>query len=544
MKTFFKYQLILTTFFISLSLFICCRSTKNEVIEEPSYSLPSLVQIGPDEFEIDSKDLLTAIQYFRTGTYTFYKVYGNMSNDDYNDISRTMNWKRRDLNWQSYVSLDLSQVTGLTYIEGTWDWISLIIPTSVTKFGEDSRLFNVKISEDNNNFINENAVLYSKDKSILYLYSPEKTDKTFNIPSSVTKIWSYAFADNQYIRNIYVPGSVLYIGTDAFMNPNIQTLKFEDKENWIAHHNFDSTILNVRPEDLEIVQNYLISQITFGPELLQDSKLYKPGYESIINNQAVAQVTKETKQEKTDHEKKINLPAEVSKNRLSVKSVEGGVEITIDTRGLDDWRDSDGWLIERNSGIRVQFIKRDIVTFIYPFTEPGTAANFWVINTDDSIQIMPTSGIGNPMKKLFQETKIETTYDKTENEFYGYINSKAKSADDLFNTAYALNNKYIVYLEFYVRAVKYNSTAAAYAAIGFNKPAGLFPDWLKNRADYYSFEEINTKKFKTNFYNSMNLNEYDSYYAELQVRYEDVDYEKDQRVTFYISGPISDTKYF
>lgn len=543
-------QILLCILAFSITFFISCNSTnqKSSARTNTYYD-----ENGQLIIEISSSELGPAIDAYNDTIKVIYKVNGNMTNEDFQRIVNKINNKRREWSWQSYIGLDLSKVKGLTRISDTWDLTTLTIPVSVFEFGDNSTLENVIISKNNTNFVFDNGILYSKDKSILYLYS-RKSESTFTVPDTVKKIWAYSFSNNPDIKNIKIPESVVYIGTDAFRNPQIESISYEDKKNWTAHKNFYNTDIEISGDDLENVQNYLINQITFDSELLQNSYLFKSEHKGVSNNLADQNALYKTdNQENSSNTKEdntvsfipmepvaddeISLPHEATNGWISAKSIDDGVIITIDYTEHPRGQDMDGWLVENNSGIRVQFLKKDIVSFIYPFTEPGIPADFWLIGADSSVKIMPTGGIGNPMKKAFNEIKIDSNFNSKKKKFYGSIETTAQSANDFFDTDYAIKNKYLVYLECYVRVVNTYSTAAAYSAIGFKEPKGLFPDWFNNRKGYYSFETMNKNNFETDFYNSLNLKEFDSFYTEIQARYED-----EQRTNFYISGPQSNKK--
>ena len=76
--------------------------------------------------------------------------------------------------------------------------------------------YNVDIS--NKNYIAENGVLYSKDKSILCSYPRGKKDSSYDIPNSVTSIGNYAFSGCTSLMNIQLPDNITSIGIYAFAN--------------------------------------------------------------------------------------------------------------------------------------------------------------------------------------------------------------------------------------------------------------------------------------------------------------------------------------
>ncbi|MBP5603459.1 MAG: leucine-rich repeat protein [Treponema sp.] len=211
--------------------------------------------------DVTVSQLTNEINSYAGDNYIIYKVSGSMSNDEYRTIANLINNKRRDWNWNNYVGLDLSAVTGLTKISSSWCLFSLTIPSSVSELSDSDGVDNIIIPSDNPNFKYVDGSLYSADETILYKYPDNKTIESFEIPSTVTKIWSEAFSMNSNIKSITIPANVVYIGWAAFDNSNIQTLTFKNKENWMGRNNND-TVSMINPEDLEKVENYRWNQDT------------------------------------------------------------------------------------------------------------------------------------------------------------------------------------------------------------------------------------------------------------------------------------------
>ena len=74
----------------------------------------------------------------------------------------------------------------------------ITIPDSVTRIGigicsDCDNLTSIEVSTSNNNFIEIEGVLYSKNKTILYQYPNGKEDKLYSIDSKTTTILDYAF---------------------------------------------------------------------------------------------------------------------------------------------------------------------------------------------------------------------------------------------------------------------------------------------------------------------------------------------------------------
>lgn len=209
--------------------------------------------IKPEIKTITIAQLADELDNYQAGKYTVYKLSGQMSNSEYDQVQNLINNKKNTVwNNEKYVGLDLSGVTGLTKIDCTWGLMSLTIPSSVVDFGDSAQFREIKISDDNTNFIYEDGIIYSKAKTSLYYYLETNPAASFEIPSGVKKIWSAAFCWNEYIKNITIPESVEFIGMAAFETDSLETLTFKDKQNWFAS---DGDV-PVSPEDLEDPANY------------------------------------------------------------------------------------------------------------------------------------------------------------------------------------------------------------------------------------------------------------------------------------------------
>jgi hypothetical protein len=101
---------------------------------------------------------------------------------------------------------------------------SVTIPNSVTSIGNSAlnncnNLITIEIANDNTAYSTEDGVLYNKDKSVLILYLPAKTNTSFVIPNSVTTIGSMSFY-NGILTEITIPASVINFGGNAFSGSN------------------------------------------------------------------------------------------------------------------------------------------------------------------------------------------------------------------------------------------------------------------------------------------------------------------------------------
>lgn len=65
-------------------------------------------------------------------------------------------------------------------------------------------LESINVDINNPNYCIENDVVYNKDKTVLILYPPFKSDTVFTIPETVTTIYIHAFEENSYMETIRI----------------------------------------------------------------------------------------------------------------------------------------------------------------------------------------------------------------------------------------------------------------------------------------------------------------------------------------------------
>lgn len=96
---------------------------------------------------------------------------------------------------------------------------SITLPATLKEYSnpfmECTSLEYITVASDNDTFISENGVLYSKDKTKLYC-CPPSYQYNYTIPDTVTNIMEGAFASQIKLSKIAVPDSVTYIGDWAF----------------------------------------------------------------------------------------------------------------------------------------------------------------------------------------------------------------------------------------------------------------------------------------------------------------------------------------
>ena len=98
---------------------------------------------------------------------------------------------------------------------------SITIPNSVTSIGNDVfngciSLTSINVDSNNEKYMSDNGVLYTKDKKTLIQYPSKKEGTEYLILQGVESIGEFAFSDCRSLTNITIPNSVTSIGDDAF----------------------------------------------------------------------------------------------------------------------------------------------------------------------------------------------------------------------------------------------------------------------------------------------------------------------------------------
>lgn len=109
------------------------------------------------------------------------------------------------------------------------------IPKEIEKVAEGAFLNNaalkaITVAEGNANYIAENGVLYTKDKTTLVAYPAGKTDETFTLPESVTAVAACAFAGNAKLTEVSLPANVKTLGEGAFSGSALKVLTINAEE--------------------------------------------------------------------------------------------------------------------------------------------------------------------------------------------------------------------------------------------------------------------------------------------------------------------------
>lgn len=93
---------------------------------------------------------------------------------------------------------------------------SIYIPATVNDIYSNSitaciSLESITVDENNQYYSSQDGVLFNKEKSVLMTYPAGKTDVSYNVPDTVWKVEEYAFDYSQYLKNVTIPASVMWI---------------------------------------------------------------------------------------------------------------------------------------------------------------------------------------------------------------------------------------------------------------------------------------------------------------------------------------------
>lgn len=99
--------------------------------------------------------------------------------------------------------------------------INIRIPSSVTSigfyvFGDCNRLSSIEVDENNQNYMDDNGVLYTKDKMELIKYPEGKIQSDYTVLSDTVSIGSMAFYNSYMLTSIEISNSVKLIKWGAF----------------------------------------------------------------------------------------------------------------------------------------------------------------------------------------------------------------------------------------------------------------------------------------------------------------------------------------
>ncbi len=136
----------------------------------------------------------------------------------------------------SFVNLKIGkgvETLGMAAFNGCTSLETVEIPAGVEVIGERcfgacDILKEIKVSADNENYTDEDGVLYNKSKTELIRYPNGKADVVFEIPSGVKTIGANAFS-NSSLKRVVIPNTVTSIDGSAFAyNYNLDSVVIPD----------------------------------------------------------------------------------------------------------------------------------------------------------------------------------------------------------------------------------------------------------------------------------------------------------------------------
>lgn len=167
-------------------------------------------------------------------------------------------------------------------------------------------LESINVNINNPNYCIEDNVIYNKDKTILILYPPFKSDTVFTIPETVTTISLHAFEENSYMETIRINDNMESVRV-LYGLTNIKNFEFYNSTGAIpeTQHGYkvltnentgkkylyrNSTLIKVPVDETSTVGCPSFSAITYGTfdnctklEEIDLSLSYNLGYKTFYN---------------------------------------------------------------------------------------------------------------------------------------------------------------------------------------------------------------------------------------------------------------------
>ena len=130
------------------------------------------------------------------------------------------------------------------------------------------------------------GIIYDKNKTTIVCYPQGQTNYLFSIPSTVTKVSSYAFTYSQRLSSVFISANVDTIGYSAFYKSNIKSIILSSNVKYIDMLAFsecvylsDITVFWNNPSDVTLNNGrpgyddvfFLVNKNTDIPELQQQA---------------------------------------------------------------------------------------------------------------------------------------------------------------------------------------------------------------------------------------------------------------------------------
>ena len=177
-----------------------------------------------DKYQVDNSGALIDIGknillYFPPDSDIYFRMphfierIGKMAFQDSSIVGIIFNKKLRSIGQEAFAGCDMLHLT---------------IPAGVSEIGEGAFYMCGKVDVDKNNrdFIFDKGALIDVKNKILLHHHSDYQNKTYKIPSSVSIIGIYAFAESSLFK-VTIPGSVKQINREAFADSVVDEIIFD-----------------------------------------------------------------------------------------------------------------------------------------------------------------------------------------------------------------------------------------------------------------------------------------------------------------------------
>ncbi len=209
---------ILGVFLVIVLLCLCAcnanpRTNEADSIPTDPSTADGLTDSNQNDYEYEIKD----------GTAT---IVSHQYNPDEKEIivpekleGNTVTVIEKDAFYQHKNTSSIILPSGLEEIKGSpfyrcYSLKSSFIPHNVKSINGNpyfrcSSLESITVDAKNQNFCDDNGILFNKDKTTLIAYPEGKTDASYTIPTTVTKIEGDAFGYHTRIKELYILSNVI-----------------------------------------------------------------------------------------------------------------------------------------------------------------------------------------------------------------------------------------------------------------------------------------------------------------------------------------------